>query len=139
MLFLMLRLPVMLFVYSDFLDLILPSLILLVYCSKQPKQNTTQITLKLLQDITDFSLNLSKTNSILFRMGGAKKPPASFFPLTSTNVGTSPPKVPTLSLTLFSYLCKFSKPYLPLVPNIKLDHQSNPSKKWCLSPFKIKL
>ena len=49
--------------------------------------------------------------------GGEKTPSTSFSPVTSTNIGTSPPKFLLLVLTLLPHWCKISGLYLVPVPN----------------------
>ena len=79
--------------------------------------------------------------STLFRMGGAKRPPTSFSPVTSTNVGLAPKTFWLLVLTLLEHWCKISSLYLAPVSNYRTWTKTTPQKKhffWS-NPYKIEV
>ena len=60
--------------------------------------------------------------------GGAKSPPTSFFPVTSTNVGIEPYNFLTFSFNSFATLVqnfKFVLSASPKLLNLNQDHPSN--------------
>ena len=61
--------------------------------------------------------------------GEAKKPPTSFSPVTSTNVGTNPQNVLTFSFNPFATMVENVK-FIPSVsPKLLNPNQDHPSKK----------
>ena len=68
----------------------------------------------------------------LFRIGGggAKRPPTSFSPVTSTNIGIKPRNFLIFSLTHFPHRCRILSLYLVLFPNYWTWAKINPQQKW---------
>ena len=60
---------------------------------------------------------------------GEKTPSTSFSPVTSTNIGTSPPKFLLLVLTLLPHWCEISGLYLVPVPNYSTWTKTTSQKK----------
>ena len=69
--------------------------------------------------------------------GGAKRPPTSFSPVASTNVGTSRQDFMTFRFNPFATLVQISRPYLKL----QTLNQDHPSKNWFFwsNPYKIEV
>ena len=62
----------------------------------------------------------------LFRVGGAKKiPPISFSPITSTNVGISPPKFLTFSFNLLTIAMSNFKAISTATPKLLFPNYRN--------------
>ena len=65
------------------------------------------------------------------RGGGAQKvPPASFSPVTSTNVGTDPQNLLTFSFNPFATLVKNFKPLPSVSPKLLNLNQGHPSNSY---------
>ena len=65
----------------------------------------------------------------LFRMGGAKKAPYQFFPLTATNVEFGPQNFLTFSFNTFATLVQNFKSVPSASPTLLNLNQDYPSKK----------
>ena len=85
---------------------------------------------------------LKAVNLIQDRGGGCKKfNPATFFPVTSTDVRLSQHKFLTFSFNLLATLLQNLKVITSASPQLLNSNQDYPSKKWFFwsNPYKIKV
>ena len=86
-----------------------------------------------------YIMKLESEKSINSIQEGAKTPPISFPPVSSTKTVTSHKNILTLSLTLLSHWCNVPRLYLVPVPNYWAWTKGTKERFFSSNPYKIEL